>query len=97
MVDIKLAGIPVRLNNRFPDLAYLCTGYETSEVPRFELSVSQKELDRERSRQTHSFSDGYLETVCIYRKLALEMLEHQTFLLHFLFFHLFYPNFPLHI
>ena len=82
MVNVKLADIPVRFYNRFPDLGYLCAGYETEEAPRIELSVTQEELDKERAQQTYAYSDGYLETVCSYRKLALEVLEHQTFLLH---------------
>lgn len=82
MVDIKIADIPIRLNNRFPDLKCFCAGYETCEHPKIELSVSQAELDQERSKQAQLFTDGYLETVCMYRKLALEVLEHKTFLLH---------------
>ena len=82
MVNIKIADIPVQLNNRFPDLAYLCAGYETAETAAICLLVSQEELDQERSMQVYDFPDGYLETVCIYRKLALEMLKHHVFIMH---------------
>ena len=82
MVNIKLAGIPVRMHNRFPDLAYLCAGYETDEPAMMEISVTQEEIEQERSMQTYAFTDGYLETVCIYRKLALEMLQHGVFIMH---------------
>ena len=82
MVNIKLADIPIQVDNRFPDLAYLCAGYETEEEPVIRLSVTQEEIDREREMQTYEFPEGYLETVCIYRKLALEMLKHDVFIMH---------------
>lgn len=82
MMNIELAGIPVQLNNRFPDLLQLCRGYETTRTPLFSLSVSQEEIEAERQSQTYAFSEGYLETVCIYRKLALEILRYDVFIMH---------------
>ena len=82
MVNIKLADISVQLDNRYPDLAQLCRGYETEEVPQITLSVSQEEIEKERSLQADIFTDGYLETVCLYRKLVLEMLRYNVFILH---------------
>lgn len=82
MINVELAGIPVQLNNRFPDLVQLCRDYETAKAPLFALSVSQEEIEAERQSQTYAFSEGYLETVCIYRKLALEMLRYDVFIMH---------------
>ena len=82
MVRIQLAEIPVQMNNRFPDLETLCRGYETEEDPAFTLSVTREEIEAERAMQADIFSDGYLETVCLYRKLALEMLRQNVFLMH---------------
>ena len=82
MLKIKLAGIAVGISNKFPDLKYLCAGYETDETPKITLSVSQDEIELERSMQPGDFTDGYLETVCIYRKLALELLQYGVFLMH---------------
>ena len=58
MVNIKLADIPIQMDNRFPDLAYLCAGYETEEEPVIRLSVTQEEIDRERSMQPFEFPEG---------------------------------------
>lgn len=82
MVKVKLAGVAVEMHNRFPDLAYLCAGYETDERPEMQIAVSDQELALERSMQSQDFTDGYLETVCMYRKLALEMLKHDVFIMH---------------
>lgn len=82
MVKVKLADIPVCFENRYPDLEYLCRGYETDDPPQITLSVTQEEIDQEREGQLYEFTDGYLETVCLYRKLALEMLKHKVFIMH---------------
>jgi len=82
MVNIKLAGIPIGLNNRYPDLEWLCRDYVTRETPQLVLSVTEEEIEKERSQQADIFTDGYLETVCLYRKLSLEMLKFDVFLMH---------------
>ena len=82
MVNIKLAGIPIGLVNRYPDLEVFCRSYETDETAVITLSVTPEEIEQERSSQTYEFDDGYLETVCLYRKLALEMLQHNVFIMH---------------
>ena len=82
MVRIKLADIPIQMNNRFPELEWLCREYVTDEVPKIVLSVTQEEIEEERSKQADIFTDGYLETICLYRKLALEMLKCDVFLMH---------------
>lgn len=82
MINVKLADIPVQMNNQFPDLEYLCRDYMTDEAPELQLFVTKEELEKERSMQSEIFSDGYLETVCLYRKLALEALERGVFVFH---------------
>lgn len=82
MVRVQLAGIPIQMNNRFPELEILCWKYLTDDEPLVFLSVTQADIEEERSKQADIFSDGYLETICLYRKLALEMLHHEVFLMH---------------
>lgn len=82
MINIELAGISVQLDNRFQDLERMCQGYETDEKPLIRLSVSREEIEAERAMQADIFTDGYLETICLYRKLALEMLKHNVFIMH---------------
>lgn len=82
MVKVTLAGIPIQMNNRFPELEVLCRGYETEEEPLIALHVTQNEIEQERAKQADIFTDGYLETICLYRKLALELLEYNVFLMH---------------
>ena len=82
MVNILLAGIPVQFDNRFPDLAGLCRGFETDLPPVLSIQVSDEELEEERSKQADVFSDGYLETVCCYRKAANALLDWDIFVMH---------------
>jgi len=82
MVKIKLAEIPIGLDNRYPDLEWLCRGYVTDEEPLLSVSVTPEEIEEERSKQADVFTEGYLESVCMYRKLTLEMLRFNVFILH---------------
>lgn len=82
MVNCLLAGVPVAFDNRFAQLAGLCRGYETDLPPAFRISVSAAELEAERKQQPGDFSDGYLETVCCYRKAAMALLDRDAFVLH---------------
>lgn len=82
MVKVKLADIPICFENRYPELEILCRGYETEEPAQITLSVTQEEIEAERAKQADVFTDGYLETVCLYRKLALEILAFDVFLMH---------------
>lgn len=82
MVNIKLADIPIQLNNRYPDVADLCRGYETGEPARLTVTATPEEIGVERRSQSYAFSEGYLESVCLYRKLSLELLQFDVFIMH---------------
>ena len=82
MVNIELAGIPVAIDNRYPDMERFCAGYETEKSPEMVFRATSEEIEEERLSQTYEFSAGYLETVCVYRKLALAMLQRDVFIMH---------------
>lgn len=82
MVRLLLAGIPVQFDNRYPDLEHLCRGFETELPPELTIRVCDEDLEDERGKQTGAFSDGYLETVCCYRKAANALLDRDIFVMH---------------
>lgn len=82
MVKILLAGIAVEFDNRYPDLELLCRGYETELPPELTIRISGEELEEERRKQAECYSDGYLETVCCYRKAANRLLDWDIFVMH---------------
>ncbi len=89
---IALAGINIRLEPRFPELRALCAGYLTDGASELTISVSEADILYERqrsaredealSRPVRLYSDGYLETLAIYRKLAVALLPYSIILMH---------------
>ena len=81
MIVIRLAGVRVGLKNRFSFVEkqcrdFLCEGEETD----FSVSVTPEEI---REEQTFGqFSDGYCESICLYRHICEKMPEYQVFLMH---------------
>ena len=81
MIVIRLAGVRVGLENRFSFVEkqcgdFLCEGEEAD----FSVSVTPEEI---REEQTFGqFSDGYCESICLYRHICEKMPEYQVFLMH---------------
>lgn len=60
-----------------------CAGnMKLQKPPRLLIHVTPEEIEQERRSQDHPFAEGYLESVCMYRKLSLELLRFDVFLLH---------------
>lgn len=70
----------------------LCKDYLVGEKADFSVVISQKDIETERFLSIRedeaqgilprSFSDGYLETLAVYRKIAEKMPEYDTILFH---------------
>lgn len=88
----KIAGTVFEIQSLFQEVHTLCRDYRSKEAPQFTLSVVPGDIDRERERSAREvlyeglperrFSDGYLETLAVYRKLALALLEQNILLFH---------------
>ncbi len=81
MIVIQLAGIRIRLENRFPFIErqckdYICEGEEAV----FSVSVTPEEIKEE--QQFGQFSDGYCESICLYRHICEKLPEYNVFLMH---------------
>lgn len=81
MIVIQLAGIRIRLENRFPFIErqckdFLCEGEEAD----FSASVTPEEIREE--QKFGDFSDGYCESICLYRHICEKMPEYNVFLMH---------------
>lgn len=89
---IKLADkiIAVSVLNKY--VADFCKNYISQGIPDLSVKVTQSDIDyeREKSRQEdikegipiRHFSDSYLETLAVYRKIAEKMLDCDTILFH---------------
>lgn len=81
MFVISLAGIRIRIENREPFIerqcrAFICEGEDAE----FSVSVTPDEILEE--QKFGEFSDGYCESICIYRHICEKMPDYGVFLMH---------------
>lgn len=89
---LRLAGKLLSVQTCFPETRQFCGDYLCDGTPEIALHITPEDivLERETSaRQDHSanrplreYSDTYLETLALYRKIADTLAEHQTLLMH---------------
>ena len=88
----RLADRLIRVTTLFPDAHFLCTDYRAVGEPDFSVRTILSDIDFEREKSAREdeaegipvrrFSDGYLETLAVYRKIAERMPDYDTFLFH---------------
>ena len=89
---ISLAGIPIGVSAVYPSTEELCREYITEDAPAFSVFLTETDIDREweisKRRAEASgvlarrFSDRYLESLALYRKIADALIEYDTLLIH---------------
>lgn len=82
MFDIKIADIPIRIENKYEYIREMCRDYITDEIPEFTVSATDEEIMRENEGYEGDFPPFYLETLAIYRKIAEKLAEYDAFLIH---------------
>ena len=88
----QLAGRLIRVSSVWPDVHRLCRPYRAEGTPDFALETTPADaaFERERSaredaragRSRENYTDGYLETLAVYRKIAEKMPDFDTVLFH---------------
>ena len=89
----RFAGIDVSFTSLYDEVHDLCSEYRTDvKTPVFCISTDKDDISFERSRSASSdekegiavreFSDSYLETLAVYRKIAEKLPEYDAFLFH---------------
>lgn len=89
---IKLAEQNIAIAARFLYVKEYCRDYLTAEEPAFSVCISPEDIafEREKSaredqmegRAVRHFSDEYLETLAVYRKIAVRLLDNNILLFH---------------
>lgn len=85
MFQIEIAGLAVRIENRFAHVREQCAGYIiSSKIPAdISVSVSEEELRRETAKAPDSFpDDGYAESVIAYEKISNALPAFDAFVMH---------------
>ncbi|MBQ6540256.1 MAG: hypothetical protein IJL71_04440 [Oscillospiraceae bacterium] len=88
----RLADKIIRVESMHPDVHDLCREYAFDGTPDLTVSTGQADIDLERAlsaekdrgqgRPARGYSDGYLETLAVYRKIAEAMPFFDTLLVH---------------
>ncbi len=82
MFKIKIANLPIGIDNRYRDVEVISRAFLTDEDPLFTVSVSTEEIEDERSLTDTDFRDSYYESVITYRKIAEHLPEYDACLFH---------------
>ncbi len=80
----EIAGLRVRIENEYPYTTKFCQEYlsedQTSPVD-ITASVTEEQLSEERA-QSPGFSEGYIENICLYRSICLQLPALNRMLMH---------------
>lgn len=88
----KIGGKIIEIESIYDEVHKLCKDYKYCGNIDFSVKTSQSDIDSEREKSvsedlkegipTRLFSDSYLETLAVYRKIAERMIEFNTILFH---------------
>ena len=88
----RFANIDVQIASEFPYVQEMCKGYRSEGEPELTITTTQRDIDFERERAKKAarkegrpepnHSDGYLETLAVYRKIAERMPCFDRVLMH---------------
>ena len=88
----KIADKVVEVNSLFEDVHEYCADYVSDEEADYSVFITQADIEFEREknarsaelegRKPYASSDGYLEELAVYRKIAEKMIDYDTILFH---------------
>ena len=84
MFKIKIADLVVEIQNKYEFVERQCREYITYEGKTDLIaSCTHEEIEAEKGLYTEDvFTNGYCESVCIYRKICLQMPKFDAFIFH---------------
>ena len=80
----KIADFVIDFKNKYPRIEKMCADYKCDDalIPDFVIEVNEADLEAERAVSEYDFPNSYLESICAYRKLAVQLPLHNALLLH---------------
>ena len=78
----RIAEKTIAIESLHEEVHELCKDYVAEGEPDFSVSVEQSDIERERAVADAEYSDAYLETLAVYRKISEAMPAYDTFLFH---------------
>lgn len=80
---IELAERKIEINCLHTQILSLCRDYESEGEADFTVTVTRRDIEYERSKaEPGTWTDGYMETLAVYRKIAETMPKYDTVLFH---------------
>lgn len=70
MFTVELAKLRINVTNKYPLVEEMCREYLSDGAPQFSVETTDALLAAERSSAEENFSDGYLETLSVYRQIG---------------------------
>lgn len=84
MALYRIADLNIQINNTYDYTSKLCAKYlheNQNEEPDFEVFPSPEDYDKDKEC-LEGFSDGYIESISIYRQIAKKLLDYDGIILH---------------
>ncbi len=83
MFTIKIAELNIAIENKYEFVRNVCKGYITENVDiDFSVCVTEEEIKAETESNDSACSDGFAESICIYRQIAERLYDYNAFVLH---------------
>ena len=82
MIVINIADVPIAIDNKHKFIVALAKDYITDSEPAFTVSADEADVSREREASGSEFSDGYLESIVVFRKIAERLPEFDAVVFH---------------
>lgn len=83
MFILEIASLKIKINNKYQYLEKFCKDYISDSCEfDFEVSANDKDIEDERKSSPSYFKDYHLESLCIYRKIALLLPKYDAYLIH---------------
>ncbi len=82
MIVIKVAEIPIAIDNKYRYIEELARDYITDDEPVFSICAGDEEILEEGRNSDAEFSNAYLESIVVYRKIAEKLPMYDAFVFH---------------
>lgn len=78
----RIGGHTAEIISRYDAVHTLCRDYAVSISPELRIETTEADIDFEREKNSEPYSDAYLETLAVYRKLVEALLSDNILLFH---------------
>ena len=81
----EIAGLRVRIENKYEFTTKFCKDYlSEDQISPVDIvaTTTEEEFEKEKSLAEQNFSDGYIENICLYRSICMQMPSFGRMLMH---------------